>query len=97
MKASEDRYRVLLEHASDGIVSIDSNGKIVEFNRKAEEIFHYTKDEVIGKSLSMIIPKHFAPVHKRGITNLVEKEESRIGKTMEVVGLKKDGSQFPHV
>jgi len=60
---SEDRYRILLERASDGIVSIDSRGKILEFNRKAEEIFQYTKEEVIGHNLSKLIPKDISPVN----------------------------------
>ena len=93
---SEDRYRILLDRASDGIVSIDGHGKIVEFNRKAEEIFQYSKDEVIGNSLAKLIPKDISPVHKKGISHLVDSQESRIGKTMEVVGVRKDGSLFPH-
>ena len=93
---SEDRYRILLDRASDGIVSIDGTGKIVEFNQKAEEIFQYTKDEVIGQNLSKLIPKDNSPVHKRGISHLVETKEPRIGKTMEVVGVRKDGTLFPH-
>ena len=93
---SEDRYQILLDRASDGIVSIDGGGKIVEFNRKAEEIFQYSKDEVIGQNLSKLIPKDISPVHKKGISHLVETKEPRIGKTMEVVGVRKDGSLFPH-
>ena len=93
---SEDRYRILLDRASDGIVSIDGSGKIVEFNRKAEEIFQYTKDEVIGNNLSKLIPKDISPVHKKGISHLVDSQEPRIGKTMEVVGIRKDGTLFPH-
>ena len=93
---SEDRYRILLDRASDGIVSIDGTGKIVEFNQKAEEIFQYTKNEVIGQNLSKLIPKDNSPVHKRGISHLVETKEPRIGKTMEVVGVRKDGTLFPH-
>jgi PAS domain S-box-containing protein len=95
-KMSEDRYRILLDRASDGIVSIDGTGKIIEFNRKAEEIFQYTKDEVIGENLSKLIPKENSPVHKRGISHLIETKEPRIGKTMEVVGVRKDGTLFPH-
>ena len=58
MSEPEGRYRILLECASDGIVSLNSRGKIIEFNKKAEEIYHYTKDEVIGKRLSIILPKY---------------------------------------
>ena len=54
---SEDRYRILFDRASDGIVNIDSTGKIVEFNRKTEEIFQYTKDEVSGPNFSKWIPQ----------------------------------------
>ncbi len=42
MAEAEARYRILFECASDGIVSLNSRGKIIEFNKKAEEIYHYT-------------------------------------------------------
>jgi len=93
---TEGRYRRLLECASDGIVSLNSSGKIIEFNRKAEEIFQFSKKEVIGKSLSIILPQYYFPTHKKGLTHLIESRKSRFGKTMEVVGLRKDGTQFPH-
>ena len=96
MKESEERYSILLECASDGIVSLNSRGKIIEFNRKAEEIFQYTKDEVLGRNLSIIVPKYYFPTHRKGITDIIESKKSRIGKTMEVVGLRRDGTQFPH-
>ena len=68
MNESEGRYRRLLECASDGIVSLNSSGKIIEFNRKAEEIFQFSKKEVIGKSLSIILPQYYFPTHKKGLT-----------------------------
>lgn len=96
MAESEDRYRILLECASDGIVSLNSRGKIIEFNKKAEEIYHYTKDEVIGKSLSIIIPKYSFSTHRQGLTHIVDTHASRFGKTMEVAGVRKDGTEIPH-
>ena len=97
LSKDDNRYNILIEYASDGIVSINKNGKIIEFNRKAEEIFQYTKEEIIGKNISTIIPKKLLFTHKKGVEKLIKnKKLMRAGELFEFFGVRKDGTQFPH-
>ncbi len=56
LKASEERYRDLFENASDGIYILDRAGRILSFNRKAEEITGYKLDEIRGRSYTLLLP-----------------------------------------
>ena len=51
LRASEERFRAVIETASDAFVSVDTDGRIVEWNRKAEETFGWTREEAIGRPL----------------------------------------------
>ncbi len=52
IQESEEKFRTIFEHASDEMVFLDTNGKIVDINRKSEEIFGYNRDEIIGRSFA---------------------------------------------
>ena len=71
---------------------------MISWNRGAERIFGYTEAEVLGKPLSMLMPERFRPMHDAGIKRVVDggvAASRLIGKTVEVVGLRKDGREFP--
>jgi len=96
LESSERRFRSVVETASDAIISIDSRGNIVFWNRAAENIFGYSSDEAIGKSVTFIMPERFRKDHRMGMNRMTSTRKSKIiGKTVEVVGLNKDGSEFP--
>jgi diguanylate cyclase (GGDEF)-like protein/PAS domain S-box-containing protein len=96
LQQSEERFRAITQFATDAIVSIDSSGVIVFWNTSAERLFGYPVDEVIGKSLTIIMPHQFREAHQKGVSKLTSTgESSLIGKTIEIVGLKKDGGEFP--
>jgi diguanylate cyclase (GGDEF)-like protein/PAS domain S-box-containing protein len=98
LRESEMRFRSVAESASDAIVAADMRGHIISWNRGAESIFGYSEDEVVGKSLSMLMPERFRAMHEAGIARVAEHgpSASRImGSTAEVVGLRKDGREFP--
>ncbi len=96
LNQSEARFRTLIETASDAIINIDHAGQIVLWNRAAEKIFGYSAVEALSKPLEIIIPEESFPVHQQGLERLVSTGESHfIGKTVEITGLKKDGSKFP--
>src|SRR4051794_44436 len=98
LRESESRFRSVAESATDAIVAADQAGDIISWNRGAERIFGYTEGEVIGKPLSVLMPERFRPMHDAGIARVVEGgvAASRImGTTVEVVGLRKDGREFP--
>jgi len=96
LESSEERLRSVVTTANDAIISVDSSGKIVFWNNSAETIFGYSADEAIGKPLTLIIPEQFHEAHKKGMDRVVVTGKSKIvGKTVEMLALRKGGNEFP--
>ncbi len=96
LKDSEEHFRSVAKSATDAIISIDSCGKIIFWNKAAGTIFGYSADEVSGKTLALIIPKGLRRAHIQGVKRFVLSKKSKIiGTTRELVGLRKDGNKFP--
>ena len=96
LESSEIRFRSLVETATDAIISIDANGGITHWNRGAENIFGYTAGETMGKDINLIVPANVHEAHSRARTRtLASGQLSHRGISREVVGLKKDGTEFP--
>jgi PAS domain S-box-containing protein len=95
LKNSEERFRSIAQNANCAIITIDSKRKVVFWNKKAEEIYGYSADEMIGKPLAAIMPERFREVHQRGFDQTVSTGRSNIvGESIDVNGLRKDGSEF---
>src|SRR5689334_13266072 len=93
LKASEARWRAVIESAVDGIVVIDSRGRIESFNAGAERLFGYTEAEVLGRNVSMLMPSPYHEEHDRYLAHyLTTGEQKVIGIGREVTGLRKNGS-----
>jgi len=93
---TEARYRGLLEAAPDGMVVVNKRGDIVLLNARAEKQFRYWRDELIGKKVKSIIPEGFAErLIADGTRTAVEALAQQIGMGIELIGLRKDGSEFP--
>ena len=90
-------YRVVMRVAVDAIVSVEDSQNIVEFNQGAESIFGYTRDEVLGRSLTMLIPEKYRAGHEHHVRTFADSPtaERMMGERDRVVGLKKDGTEFP--
>ena len=98
LRESESRFRSVAESATDAIIAADQVGDIISWNRGAELMFGYTEDEVRGKALSILMPERFRPMHDAGIERVAKgglAASRLIGQTVEVVGLRKDGREFP--
>src|SRR4051794_30898977 len=98
LRESENRFRSVAESATDAIVAADQNGDIISWNRGAELMFGHSEDAVVGKALSILMPERFRPMHDAGIARVAEGGMAAarlIGQTVEVVGLRKDGREFP--
>ncbi len=94
--ASEQKFRSIAESANDAIISADRQGRIVSWNKAAEKIFGYTRDEVWQRSLTLIIPERFRQLHEQGIKRVAQGGTPHvIGKTVELAGLHKDGQEIP--
>ena len=93
---SETRYRPLTQDADDAIVSSDSQGNIVGWNRAAETVFGYSASEAMGQPLTLIMPSVFQEGYVAGAPPVrAGGEPPVIGKTVELEGRRKDGSRFP--
>jgi PAS domain S-box-containing protein len=92
----ETRLRTVLDTVVDAIIVIDQRGTIESFNRAAERIFGYDAAEVIGKNVSMLMPSPDRERHDGYLSRYLTEGKPRIiGSGREVVGMRKDGTQFP--
>lgn len=93
---SERKFRSLIESANDAIILSDSTGTIISWNKGAECIFGFNKNEALGKKLQIIIPKKYQKAHQKGMDRYIATGEPKVmGKTVELEGVRKDGNEFP--
>ena len=96
LRESEALFRAVSESAHDAIVTADSSGKIIKWNSGAGQMFGYSESEAIGQSLTFLMPDRFRERHAAGMSRVSAGGEPHVmGKPVELVGLRKDGSEFP--
>ncbi len=96
LKNSEQKIKAIIKSVGEGIVSIDSSSKIILVNEELQKIFGYTEEELLGTHISVLIPEKYREAHSDGMINILEGKPSRIlGRRIEVMGQKKDGTLFP--
>jgi PAS domain S-box-containing protein len=89
------RLTQIFDSVNDAIISADNSGNIVAWNQGAQSIFGYGEDEAVGKPLTLLMPERYRDAHRRGLERLRSTGESHVvGKTLELLGLRKDGSEF---
>jgi PAS domain S-box-containing protein len=91
----EARLRAIVQTANDAVVTMNKDRVIVDWNAAAEIIFGYPSAEALGMSISQIVPKQMRNRQSTGIASALAGERQVDGKMMEVVGLSKDGREFP--
>lgn len=94
---SEARKTAILAVALDCVISINSDGEIVEFNPAAEKTFGYSAAEAMGRSIAeTVIPPSLRPAHHAGFAHYVATGEGPVlGQRIEIVGMRKSGAEFP--
>jgi len=94
--ASGERYRAIVQAAQDGIILGDPEGNILSWNEAAQNMFGYTAEEIVGKSLTLLMPHRYRQAHQQGLERIRSTGERRVvGKTVELYGLRKGGEEFP--
>ncbi len=90
-------FKSVVEHARDAIIMIDDDGKVIFWNKCAEEMFGYKAEEIIGKDIHLLCaPKRYYDSYRRGFDLFRKSGEGEvIGKTTEVTALRKNGEEFP--
>ena len=92
----EARYRGLLEAAPDAMVVVNQGGEIVLLNVQAEKQFGYHRDELVGQKVKNIIPEGFAErLIADGLRSEADARAQKMGMGIELIGRRKDGSNFP--
>ena len=93
---SEEKYRLLVDTASDAIVSIDDKGMIVFANPAIATVFGYEPTEVIGKPLTILMPEYMRKLHEGGFTRYLATGQRHINwQGTELNALRKNGEEFP--
>jgi two-component system sensor kinase FixL len=95
-RIAEARWRALIDAAVDGIIVIDSRGRIEVFNKAAERLFGYPEAEVVGQNVSILMPEPDRSLHDGYISRHLATGERRIiGIGREVRAVRRDGETFP--
>ncbi|HEX3249496.1 MAG TPA: PAS domain S-box protein [Pyrinomonadaceae bacterium] len=96
VRESEDHYRAVAEAATDAIITIDSNSTILNVNPATERIFGYSTEEMIGQSLTMLMPEYLRHLHQAGITRYLQTGQKHIQwSAAQLPGLHKTGNEIP--
>jgi PAS domain S-box-containing protein len=93
---SEEQYRTVVETATDAVVSIDEDGKILFVNPATTLIFGYHSSELIGSPLTMLMPKSLRELHKTGVRRFLATGQRHMNwQGVELTGLRKNGKELP--
>jgi PAS domain S-box-containing protein len=95
-KREEEKFRNLLESAPDAIVIVDSRGRIQLVNAQTERLFGYTRAELSGQRVEMLIPSRYQGSHVTSREEYGRSPHPRaMGAGLELYGRHKDGSEMP--
>ena len=96
LKNEQDRTRMIVDHALDGVITVDEAGIIVDWNPQAEALFGWTKEEIVGQPLAeMIIPPALREAQKQGFQRFLQTRQGTIlNKRIEVSALNRKGEIF---
>jgi PAS domain S-box-containing protein len=89
-------FKQIIESMPNALIVSDESGKIIMANKKMEELFGYTKDELYKSTVDLLIPKLYSKQHPEHIKSFVFKPSHRsMGENRDLFGLKKNGVEFP--
>jgi PAS domain S-box-containing protein len=92
----QDRqFKLMVEGSPNGILLVDGDGKIALCNECACELFDYSRDELLGKSIDVLVPERIGPKHRVYRSNFQEAPRQRsMGRGRELHALRRDGTEF---
>lgn len=92
-----ERLSIVLDGAREAFIAMDQTGRITDWNRAAQELFGYTRDDAVGHLLAeLIIPPALRAAHEHGLGRFLQTHEPRVvGRRLELEGLHADGHEVP--
>ena len=76
-KQDQEIFNILLETISQGVIIVDEHQVIIEVNKSTTKIFGYSKKELIGKHLNILIPRHYHANHDSHVENFIKEGKRR--------------------
>jgi PAS domain S-box-containing protein len=96
MKVVEEQFRAFVESAPDAMIIVGAKGEIILANQQAEQLFGYTRAEMLGQEHEMLVPAGLREGHAALRTEYLKNPTARpMGAGLELHGVHKDGRQFP--
>jgi two-component system, sensor histidine kinase and response regulator len=97
LRENAERLRLIVDTAYDAFVAMDADGKIIDWNPRAEAIFGWTREEAVGRTVAeTLIPPRFRDDHERGLKRfLATGEGPLLNNRIEIRALHRDGREFP--
>jgi PAS domain S-box-containing protein len=94
---AEARYRTILQTATDAFISVDADGRVVEWNARAESMFGWSRPEMIGRPLGdAIVPVLWRTAHEAAFRYVMTRtDDPLVGSPLEAAALRRDGSMLP--
>jgi len=96
LRDNEEQFRTLMQSAIDAIILADSDGNVIACNQATRTMFGRAMEEIMGHPVGLLVPDRYRRDHEAGIKRIRRGEPAHlIGKTVEMHGLRKNGSEFP--
>ncbi|MBZ5537887.1 MAG: sigma 54-interacting transcriptional regulator [Acidobacteriia bacterium] len=96
LQHSEERYRNVVETATDAVVSVDQSSQIIFANPATTRTFGYQISEMIGQPLTMLMPEFMRELHKAGFQRYLKTNQRHADwQGVKLIGLRKNGEEFP--
>jgi PAS domain S-box-containing protein len=95
-KRAEVMFRLAVDAAPNAMIMVDGGGIIALVNAETEKLFGYTREELIGRPVDVLVPKKYRGKHPGSRTEFMQEPRARVmGAGRDLYGLRKDGSEFP--
>src|SRR5919106_4381317 len=96
LQTSEETVRALFENASQGIINMEQSGTIAQVNAMAAELFGYSREEMVGSPIEMLLPESLRERHTKHRGAYFNEPRTRtMGLGIDLAGRRKDGTEFP--